>query len=189
MELIETLVATGVRPFEQLIRERHKHCGNCGGDHKLRVKLIVPVEAGGKEVESNAMLICRVCEMSADIAARLPGSEGRRRLINFWVSRRLHDRMVEGIAATGLKSMSELVRYLMTIYVADSERFDDVSRYQDSVVGDVKLNVWVPIDQYETFKPLVNKRGMSVTEAVKALFQMFDEEIVVRDKWLGDRNV
>jgi hypothetical protein len=181
---IEKIVGRTERPLEEIIWEKYKnHCGNCGGEHKLRVKLVVPVEAGGREIESNAMLICRACEMASDTAIPLPGETGARRIINFWVSRRLHDRMTNGMATSrGLKSMSQLVRYLMSSYVTDVARFDDLERYQDGTSSDVKVNVWVPMDQYETFKRLANNRGLSVTDAVKSLIQMFDEEIVVREK-------
>jgi len=181
---IEVIGPAKERPFDSIIWEKYKsHCGNCGGQHKLKVKLVVPIEAGGREVESNAILICRACEMAADTAAPLPGEAGERRIINFWVSRHLHNRMTNGMATSrGLKSLSQLVRYLMSSYVTDVARFDDLDRYQDGSSNDVKVNVWVPMDQYETFKRLVNDRGMSVTNAVKSLIQMFDEEIVVREK-------
>lgn len=179
---VEKLVVTGAnrRPFEQIIFEKYKsRCGNCGGDHKLRVKMIVPLEAGGREIDSNAILICRACEMVADTSAPMAGSQGERRIINFWVSRKLHNRMTNGMTTSrGLKSMSQLVRYLMSTYVTDVQRFDDLDRYQDASSSDVKLNVWVPMDQYETFKRLVNQRGMGVTDALKALIQMFDEDVV-----------
>lgn len=164
--------------FEQQIWEKHKsQCANCGGQHKLRVKMIVPAEAGGQEVVSNGVLICRACEMATDAAAR-PGSEGLRRPINFWVSRRLYNRMQNGMRTHhGFKSMGALIRYLMSMYVTDANRFDDLDRYQDAATGDVKINVWVPTDQYETFKHLVNVRGLTVTGAVKSLIQVYDSAL------------
>lgn len=182
-EKVEQLVGRTEPPFEQLVREQYKsRCGNCGGLHKLKVKLVVPPEAGGLRVASNAILICRACEMATDASACLPGTEGARRIINFWVSRQLHQRMTDGMRSSrGLKSMSALVRYLMSMYVSDVERFDDLAQYQDATVGDVKLNVWVPTEQYETFKTLANNRGLNVTDTVKALILLFDNEIVERD--------
>lgn len=169
------------RVFETDILEQRKYkCGNCGTDHKVRVKLVVPREAGGQLVETNAVVVCRACEMTADTAAILPGSEGARRIINFWVSRRLYDRMNTSTSSSrGLRSLSQFVRYLISSFVADEARFDDLDRYQDTDDPDVKVNVWVPIVDYEAFKKLVNERGLSVTDAVKSLIQMFDAEVIV----------
>lgn len=167
---------TGQPPtFEQQVYEKYKNrCANCGGDHKLAVKMVVPEEAGGQQVVSNGVLVCRACEMATEAAAR--GDESQRRPVNFWVSRKLYNRMQNGMRSNhGLKSMGALVRYLMSMYVTDPNRFDDLDRYQDGSSSDVKINVWVPNDQYETFKNLVNVRGLTVTDAVKSMIQMFDE--------------
>lgn len=182
---IDNLVGTPPS-FEQIVWQKHKNiCGNCGGQHKLRVKMIVPEEAGGQKIESNGVLICRACELALDSAARLSDSAAQRRPVNFWVSRRLYDRMMTMIdrkdETTGERvrgdhrSMGALVRYLMMTYVKDPNRFDDLGSYQDSASGDVKINVWIPTDHYETFKKCVNDRGNTVTDAVKSLVQLYDE--------------
>jgi hypothetical protein len=171
------VVSGGIPSFDQMVREKFKNCcGNCGGAHKLAVKMVVPEEAGGQEVASNGILICRACEMATEAASR--GEASERRPVNFWVSRRLHDRMLNGMRAhLGFKSMGALVRYLMSLYGADPTRFDDLDRYQDSSPGEVKINVWVPYDQYELFKVKVNGRGLSVTDAVKSMILLFDAEV------------
>lgn len=167
---------TGAPPsFEQQVGEKYKNrCANCGGEHKLAVKMVVPEEAGGLRVVNNGVLVCRACEMATEAVAR--GDESQRRPVNFWVSRRLYDRMQNGMRSNhGLKSMGALVRYLMSMYVTNPNRFDDLDRYQDGAASAVKINVWVPNDQYETFKNQVNARGLTVTDAVKSMIQMFDE--------------
>lgn len=164
---------------ECLDKSRHR-CGNCGSEHKVRVKLIIPEDAGGRRISTNAIVVCRACEMAADTAAPLAGTQGKRRIINFWTSRQLHERMNNGMATSrGLRSLSQLIRYLMASYVADVERFDDLGQYQDTDEIDVKVNVWVPIEQYEVFKTLVDARGLSVTDAVKSLIRMFDAEVIL----------
>lgn len=177
----ESLVASGEPvSFDQLIRDKYRNrCLNCGSDHKLKVKLVVPLEAGGRKIESNGILVCRACEMSSETIAPLVGTQGERRMINFWVSRRIHDRMTNGMATSrGIRSMSSLVRYLMVSFVDDVARFDDLEQYQqDGDQSDVKVNVWVPKDQYKTFHRLVNERGLTVTDAIKGLIQMFDTEV------------
>lgn len=177
---LEILQADGAIPsFDTMIRTKYRHrCGNCGSDHKLRVKLVVPLEAGGHELESNAILICRACEMAADTVAPLLGTKGDRRIINFWVSRATHERMNNGMAASrGLRSSSALVRYLIASYVEDIKRFDDLDRFQDIGTSDIKMNVWVAKDQYEMFKTLVAAKSLSVTEAVRSLIGLFDSEV------------
>ncbi len=165
--------------FDRLIHEKYQYaCVNCGSGHKLRVKLVVPLEAGGKKIESNAVLVCRACEMATEASSSLVGSEGERRPINFWVSRQLHARMTNGMSSSrGIRSISQLIRYLMVSYVDNTERFDDLDRFQNLKTNDVKINAWVPKDQYELFKSAVNARGLTVTDAVIGLIQLFDAEV------------
>ena len=100
------------------------------------------------------------------------------RPINFWTSRKLFNRMENGVCSdNGFKSKSALIRYLMNKYISDEGQFDDLEQYQDCVEADAaKVNAWVPKDTYETFKARMDRRGMSVTDAIKALIMVFDEE-------------
>lgn len=163
--------------WEKFIWDRNRgRCSNCGSEDRLRVKMVVPIEAGGKLVESNGVLLCRTCEMAAEAANAAGGAGSVRRPVNFWVSRSLYDRIQEGIKTrNGFSSMGSLIRYLMTKYVLDEHRFDDLESYQDSG-ADVKINVWVPMDGYSTFKQLIDKRGMTVTDGIKALVRMYESE-------------
>jgi hypothetical protein len=163
--------------WETAVREQSRdRCSNCGGEDRIRVSLIVPIDAGGKYVVTNGRTLCRPCELAAEaVASGKPGATERRPL-NFWVSRKLYDRIQYGLESRrGFPSMGALVRYLMTKYVSDEPRFDDLEQYQDSS-ADVKINVWVERDSYQTFKILIDKRGMTVTDSVKALIMMYEAE-------------
>lgn len=162
--------------WEQRVREAAKdRCSNCGGEDRTKVSMIVPLEAGGQSVTSNGVLLCRPCEMASESLGGGKRREQDRRILNFWVSRKLYDRVQQAIEEqSGFHSVSSLVRYLMSKYIVDEERFDDLEQYQDSG-ADVKINVWVDITAYATFKQLVDKRGLTVTDAVKNLILVYLE--------------
>lgn len=149
-------------------------CANCGGEHKLKPRLIVPEEAGGKLVLANSVLLCRACELASSVTPKRI-AESDKRLVNIWVSDRLYKRLQERRDVGHTSSMGALVRYLMGRYVADQSRFDDLASYQDAG-SDVRLNLWVESDLYATFKTIVDSEGMTVTSALKALFCMFEAE-------------
>ncbi len=176
-----------VRAWERRVTELHRNrCSNCGGDDHLRAKLVVPREAGGQLVESNGVLLCRSCDMAAESVSK---SSGEQRLVNFWVSRGLFDRLQYGLdTVQGFPSMGALVRYLITKYVADPSRFDDLELYQDGG-SDVKVNVWVERDRYNTFKALLDKRGVTVTDALKGLIVMYGEKAEPLVEKKGAENV
>lgn len=150
------------------------HCANCGGEHKVSPRLVVPLEAGGKRVLSNSVLLCRACELASGIVPRRIGDNDRR-LINIWVSDSLNAKLRARRDQGEAKSIGSFVRYLMGKYVADQRRFDDLAQYQDSGT-DVRLNIWVDADLYTTFKTLVDSEGLTVTSALKSLFCMYEAE-------------
>jgi hypothetical protein len=164
--------------WEAAILERARDkCSNCGSTHKVRVCMIVPLEAGGKLLLENGTTLCRACEMAAEVVTRAsPG--GAERPVNFWVSRRLYDKIK---ALNGFTSTGSLVRFLMGKFVTDAERFDDLAQWQENG-SDVKINVWVDRKIYETFKTTVSDRGMTVTDALKALIRVYEEETDPRVK-------
>lgn len=154
-------------------------CEGCGNEAQLRAVLIVPLEAGGNLADTNTVVLCRTCELASEMAHRdrTPASGPNTRPINIWVSRGLHARLQNGLSTRyGFRSVASLVRYLMTKYVMDSHRFEDVAQYQESG-SDVKINVWVPRDTYDRFKTLVDKNGLTVTDALKGLIRMYEMEI------------
>lgn len=163
------------RAWAQAVHEKARgQCANCGSEHKVSPRLIVPEQAGGKLLLSNSVLLCRACELASSVSPKRVGDQGRR-LVNIWVSDRLYKRLQERRDEGHATSMGALVRFLMGKYVADQPRFDDISSYQDNG-SDVRLNIWVDADLYSTFKTLVDGQGLTVTSALKSLFCMYEAE-------------
>ena len=152
----------------------HGRCANCGGEHKLKPRLIVPEEAGGKLLLANSVLLCRACELASSVSPKKL-AEQERRLVNIWVSDRLYKKLQDRRDVGHTSSMGALVRYMMGRYVAEQGRFDDLASYQDAG-SDVRLNIWVESNLYATFKTLVDGQGLTVTSALKALFCMYEAE-------------
>lgn len=153
-------------------------CSNCGSTDRLKVRMIVPEEAGGQRVVSNGTLLCRTCELAREIGTRVPtpASGEHTRPINFFVSLELHGKLKNGLGREyGFRSVSALVRFLMSQFVADAKRFDDLALYQDGG-SEVKVNVWVGRDMYDTFKAITDRNGMTVTDTLKGLIRMYEAE-------------
>lgn len=164
--------------WEQKILEGHQDkCANCGSTHKARVKMIVPKEAGGQLTEENGTVTCRACELASKVVSR-EVSGSAERPVNFWVSHRLFKTIKE---LNGFSSTGALIRFLMNQFVLDAARFDDLAQWQDEGT-DTKVSVWVDHKIYETFKSLVNTRGMTVTDALKSLIRMYEDETDQRVK-------
>lgn len=162
--------------WERLVREEGRgRCANCGSGDRLRARMVVPEAAGGKLVPSNGRLLCRTCDLVLETTNRYPDMVATKRPVNFWVSRALYDRLNAESAQTAFRSMAGLVRFLLSAYVKDPERFDDVVQYQD-LGTDVKVNVWVEAEMYARFKEIVDRRGLTVTETLKGLIQLFEHD-------------
>ena len=158
--------------FEQAVLERAKDkCANCGSSHKVKARMIVPREAGGKFSFDNGTTLCRACEMASSVVSR-SAKGASRRPINFWVSHRMYEKVKK---LNGFNSTGSLVRFLMSKFVEGPNQFDDLHLWQEDGT-DMKINVWVPASTYETFKDMVNERGMTVTDSFKALIRMYEEE-------------
>lgn len=149
-------------------------CANCGSEHKVSPRLIVPKDVGGKLTRSNSVALCRACELASGAAPRRLG-DAERRPINIWISNRLYTVLQDRRDAGHTTSIGALVRYLMAKYVQEQGRFDDLGQYQDSGT-DVRLNVWVDTDLYLNFKRRADAAGLTVTAALKALFCMYETE-------------
>jgi hypothetical protein len=122
--------------------------------------------------------LCRACDLTMDLTTRYTEPVQRKRPVNFWVSSALYKRLHDGSEKTSFRSMAGLIRFLMTKYVTDSSRFDDLLQYQDTGT-DVKVNVWVEDDIYARFKTLADHNGLTVTSALKGLIGMFEAEASV----------
>lgn len=163
--------------WTDLVWEQHRHrCSNCGSTDRLKLKMVVPLEAGGQYVVSNGVILCRTCEIASD--STRPMGNDPRRPINFWVSQALYQSLKDNAKDSVFHSMASLVRYLMSKYVSNEAGFDDLEKYQAAAGtgSDVKINVWVERDMYAAFKDLVVKRGLTVTDALKALILMYEAE-------------
>jgi hypothetical protein len=162
------------REWERAVIAHHKgKCANCGSPDRVKAKMIVPEEVGGKLVLSNGTALCRTCDMRGD-AFRNRKNPNAKRPVNLWISRRLYDNIQKSIGPNAsFSSMGAFVRYVISKYVESPDRFDDLENYQDTGT-EVKINCWVEGDLYQTFKSRVDDRGSTVTDVVKALVQMFE---------------
>jgi hypothetical protein len=191
-EKIERLSKSIPGDWERLVYQRYKNrCANCGNPERIRVVMVVPPEAGGQPIDSNGVLLCRSCEMATD-AVKKGKTASDQRLVNFWVSRKFFDTLHSNLTGyradrSGFRSMGALIRYMIAKYVEDESRFDDLSLFQDEG-ADAKINVWVGKDQYGVFKALLDKRGMTVTDAIKGLILAYFSEaepLIVNDEVSG----
>ena len=150
-------------------------CENCGATQRLRLLMVVPVEAGGQYVLRNGIVLCRTCEVAKDRASRSKPTD--QRPINFWLSRGLYDRLRANLGAE-FRSMAALVRYLMGLYVDGhlSGAYEDVLQYQDTE-SDMKVNVWVDSEAYRKFKAACDHNGATVTAVLRGLIKMYDFEM------------
>ena len=42
------------------------HCANCGSTNGVQPHYIVPLDCGGRDVETNIIPLCRVCKYAVD---------------------------------------------------------------------------------------------------------------------------
>ena len=158
---------------ERVFERYENRCGGCGGENRLSAHLLVPLEAGGSYSEFNGCVLCRGCEMARDVVMK-PATT-KRRPINIWVSTYLYQ-LLDARTAEGcrFRSMGELFRYLIELYVRSPERFDDLEKYQDQGT-ERKVNAWVDDAAYLSFKALLDGRRMTVTDALKGLILLYAE--------------
>lgn len=181
IDATEMTVEDATRLWESRVWQRcQSRCANCGEEQRLKVRMIVPLAAGGQLRPSNGILLCRACEMAGEAVQDRPGRSKRDtepRPINFYVSRGLSGRVAHGLKTrNGFHTKASLVRYLMRKYVEDESRFDDLEAYQDDG-SHTKINVWVDGVLYRSFKQRVNNRGMTVTQALKGLITMYGSQV------------
>ena len=162
--------------IEAVLEAAQGKCANCGSDHKVSPRLIVPEDVGGRRTLSNSVVLCRACELASGALPKRTGS-GENRLVTVWISKALYDGLHRRVQSGHAKSIGALIRYLMHKYVAEQLRFDDLPTLPalDSVQA-VRLNVWVDAEAYQTFKAAVNSSGLSVTDSIKALCSLYDSE-------------
>ncbi len=163
--------------FGQVFDHYRNRCCGCGSEEHLKPKLIIPREAGGRLVMENSTLICRTCELAAELLKKKQPSYGERtRPVNFWIGRSLHKNLRNGLSHNyGFNSVASIVRFLMQQYVSTPNRFEDVMNYIDPA-SDVKVNIWAPAELYESFKETTGRNGLTVTDSLRALLRMYESE-------------
>jgi len=89
--------------------------------------------------------------------------------INFLISDNLH-KVVNKYVHNGSKfgSVSALMRSMISSFIAQPELYEDLQSWQDEG-SDVKVNGWVDGLQYQLFKNMCRAKGISYTDALKAL--------------------
>lgn len=179
---LEVIVMDGesrAKLWETCVFERFHHkCASCGSNDKLKALLIIPEEFGGKKTVENSKLLCRTCDLAAQLLKhrKMSASGEDTRPINFWIGRSLHGSLRNGFSRKyGFNSIASLVRFVMGRYVEQPDFFEDVESYVDRL-SDVKVNVWVPRDLYDAFKHSVTSNGMTVTDSLRGLLRMYESE-------------
>jgi hypothetical protein len=170
---VERIYYDEVLAFERVVMSMAKGlCSNCGSDDRVRVRMVVPSEAGGVLVASNGVALCRTCDMARD---SVPEEKGKKdgTVVSVWMSQRLREKIDNHLKPKkSFRSWSALSRYLISKYVADEHRFDDLEQYQDSG-SDTKVTIRADKEIYSTFSAMLKKRGMTVTDALKGLYLMY----------------
>lgn len=161
---------TDIEDWKKKVLERDEGaCINCGLRDRVAACFVIPPEAGGKLRVSNGVTICRNCRIAADGARVLPQRIDNKTPINFLIGTSLH-KSVLSYARNGSRfgSVSALLRAMISSFITQPELYEDLQNWQDEG-SDVKVNGWVDGAQYEVFKNMCHDRGMSYTDALKAL--------------------
>jgi len=160
----------------EVLEKNNNRCCNCGGVYKVAVRMVVPVEIGGFLTDSNGILLCRACELAIDAHSYSQTRSEQRKPINFWVSSSLYNCIQTSLQSkNSFDSMGSMVRYLISKYSEDPDRFDDLNQYQNKG-ADLKVNVWVDADKYLIFKHIVEKNGATVTDVLTGLISLYETE-------------
>ena len=155
---------------DEVLSTRTPRCGNCGAEDKLRVHLIVPPSQGGKYVASNAILLCGVCARQALV----PPREGDMQYVNFWTRRASYNRLRAVLDERHIASVNAVARALIERFVALPDAYPDLDLYVEQGV-EVKVTLRLEVSLYQRFKELVTGRRMTVTDAMKALLNLYLE--------------
>lgn len=168
-------MAGSVISFEADVRAFHGgRCAGCGSTDRTRVRLIVPLEAGGKKVLSNGTVVCRTCEFGEIRERQEEPSPNAKKLLNVWVSEELHAWIQTHIPFQGA---SALARYLIELYLSsDSVRYDDLHLYQDPTAA-VRCFVYVPAAMHTAFKARATRDGFTLTQALIGLIILYRIEV------------
>lgn len=172
LKLVERAGQASLVEDDKLILAAGGKCSNCGSNERLRTRMIVPVEAGGQYVETNYVVLCRTCDMARESLPNA-GSKADTYVVCIWMTHGLRERVEAFLKPKRtFRSWSSLTRYLISKYVSDENRFDDLEQYQDGA-SETKVTVRVDKEIYETFMVMLKRRGMTVTDALKGMYIMY----------------
>lgn len=144
-------------------------CVNCGSDDKVAACFVIPSEVGGNVKLSNGVTVCRDCRISAESSRVLPQRIDNKTPINFLISSNLHSIVNQYVHnGSNFGSVSALMRSMISSYICEPEIYEDLQSWQDNG-SDVKITGWVDGVQYHEFKRLCKNKGISYTDALKAL--------------------
>lgn len=152
-------------------------CANCGADHNVVVRMVVPEAAGGQLVLTNGTTLCRTCEVAQNAVwkAEQTGSTPKRPIC-VWISRKLYESLQATLSTkNGFNSMAGLIRYMMGLVVESPDRFSDLQNYQNRG-SDLKVNLWVDAEAYDRFKGVLADRNLTVTDGIKGLMLLYTTE-------------
>lgn len=160
---------TSLGDWKQAVLGRDEECVNCASPSKLAACFVVPPEVGGHLKVSNGVTVCRDCRLKADSARVLPHRIDNKTPVNFLMSQALHQ-VVHKYVHDGSRfgTVSALMRAMIASFITQPELYEDLSNWQDAGSA-VKVNGWVDGAQYEVFKGMCRERGLSYTDALKAL--------------------
>ena len=160
---------SSIRDWKMAVLARDETCRNCDSPNKLAACFVVPPEVGGHLKVSNGVTVCRECRLRADSALVFPKRIDNKTPVNFLMSQVLHQ-TVHGYVHNGSKfgTVSALMRAMIASFITQPELYEDLSNWQDAGSA-VKVNGWVDGSQYEVFKSMCRDRGLSYTDALKAL--------------------
>ena len=167
----------GAVAWREEVLEERRLCANCGAQHRLVVRPIVPFRQGGKQQLSNATVVCRDCDILRVGPLPAPAPKNRR-LANFWVSAQFHQDLTATLELGygGVRTVASLCRNLVAKYVADPDAYDDVGGYQDRGMG-VKITFQVDADDAEELKAVAQTHTLSMTDALKGLIMLYIERV------------
>lgn len=159
-----------LRDWKQRVLARDQgQCVNCSSARQVAACFVIPPEVGGHLRVSNGISVCRTCRLAADSTRVLPQRIDNKTPINFLISSALHQ-SVHSYVRNGSRygSVSALMRSMISSFITRPEQYEDLQSWQDEG-SDVKVNGWVDGQQYEVFKGMCRARGLSYTDALKAL--------------------
>lgn len=150
-----------------------KGCDGCGTLRAtLQMHFVVPLEDGGALIDSNVVLLCMRCLLRG--SDRRGSRQGELAFVTFWVSQRLSQRVLRLVEKHRVASINSLINARIRHHMEDPSSLEP--ELQD-VGTDTKLLARVDNEVYSGFKRDIESRGLTVTDAIKALLLKLIREV------------